>query len=118
MGSEFSAIAMDPRIRNHWQGMTDYGFPSGHSVGAMMNAMFALAMAFSYLSRKRWWFAYLVFAWGVAICYSRPILREHSPTQVLAGGTIGVCLALFAVMLSRLIIDKYLAPASRQQTAS
>ena len=115
---EFKTIPLSDRIREHWTGMTDYGFPSGHSVAAMVNSMFFLAMGFSYLPAQRTWPCYLVLVWGLMVCYSRPILREHSPTQVLCGGLIGICLALIAFLISRLIIAKYCEPASQLPDAS
>nr|AEH26537.1 phosphatidylglycerophosphatase [uncultured Acidobacteria bacterium C5] len=115
---EFKTIPMDERIRVHWAGMTDYGFPSGHSVGAMMNAMFFLAMGLSYLSVRRMWLPHLVLVWSLLICYSRPTLREHSPTQVLAGGTIGICLALIAFMVARLLIARFVEPAESRSQAT
>ena len=115
---DFKTITLDDRIRTHWTGMTDYGFPSGHSVAAMMNAMFFLAMGLSYLPVQRRWLCQLVLAWSLLICYSRPILREHSPTQVLGGGIIGVCLALIAFLISRLIIAKYFEQAIQKPAAS
>jgi membrane-associated phospholipid phosphatase len=115
--ADFTTIKLDDRIRTHWAGMTDYGFPSGHSVGAMMNAMFFLAMGLSFLPVQRRWLCHLVLVWGVLICYSRPILREHSPTQVMAGGTIGVCLALIAFVIARLLIARFVEPASKSRTA-
>lgn len=113
--ADFTDIEIDPRIREHWVGMTDYGFPSGHSAGAMMNGMFFVAMGLSYLSVRRRWLSYAVLAWGFGIAYSRPILREHSPEQVLVGGTIGIGLALIAFLLSRLIIDKVIARPGEQR---
>lgn len=96
LGPDFSAIPVDPIIREHWTTMTDYGFPSGHAVGAMLNAFLFLTLGY-YLLPVSWrWPMYVVFAWMIAICYSRPMLREHAPVQILAGGTIGILLGLIA----------------------
>lgn len=114
---EFTAIPMDDRIRTHWTLMTDYGFPSGHAVGAMLNAIFFLAMGLSYLPARWMWMPRLVLVWGILICYSRPILREHSPTQILGGATIGICLALLAFLVARLLIEKLFASAGTRVTA-
>ncbi len=91
---EFSAIPVSPIIREHWIAMTDYGFPSGHAVGAMLNAFLFLTLGY-YLLPVSWRFPmYIVFAWMIAICYSRPMLREHAPVQILAGGILGMVLGL------------------------
>lgn len=117
LGPGFSAIAMDDRIRTHWIAMTDYGFPSGHAVGAMLNAIFFLAMGLSFLPSSWMWMPRLVLVWSVLICYSRPILREHSPTQALGGGIIGICLALLAFLVARLLIERLFASAGTRVTA-
>jgi hypothetical protein len=94
LSDEFATIPVAPIIRQHWTSMTDYGFPSGHAVGAMLNAFLFLTLGF-YLLPVSWrWPMYVVFAWMIAICYSRPMLREHAPVQILAGGTLGIVLGL------------------------
>lgn len=104
LSDDFKAIPVAPMIRQHWTSMTDYGFPSGHAVGAMLNAFLFLTLGF-YLLPPSWrWPMYLVFAWMIAICYSRPMLREHAPVQVLAGGTIGILLGLIVFFAVRTIL--------------
>ncbi|MBM3807746.1 MAG: phosphatase PAP2 family protein [Acidimicrobiia bacterium] len=94
LSDDFTAIPVAPIIRQHWTSMTDYGFPSGHAVGAMLNAFLFLTLG-NYLLPVSWrWPMYVVFVWMIAICYSRPMLREHAPVQILGGGTIGILLGL------------------------
>ena len=104
---ELQTPAMNPLIREHWLVMTDYGFPSGHSVGAMLNAILFLCLAYAVLPPSWRWPSLVVFVWMVAICYSRTMLREHAPIQVLAGGTIGVVLGLTAFTVSRAILSVF-----------
>jgi membrane-associated phospholipid phosphatase len=119
---EFNAIPVAPMIREHWTAMTDYGFPSGHAVGAMLNAFLFLTLGY-YLLPVSWRFPmYVVFAWMIAICYSRPMLREHAPVQILAGGTLGILLGLvvfFAVStIFGLIFGKSARGATREVSAA
>lgn len=94
LSDDFNVIPVAPIIRQHWTSMTDYGFPSGHAVGAMLNAFLFLTLGY-YLLPVSWrWPMYVVFAWMISICYSRPMLREHAPVQILAGGTLGILLGL------------------------
>ena len=58
--------------------------PSGHSFSSMMFATFFLAMGLTYFSGRRLWVFYLLVLWAVAVCFSRPILRQHIPRPTFA----------------------------------
>jgi membrane-associated phospholipid phosphatase len=104
LSDQFTAIPVSPTIRQHWTFMTDYGFPSGHAVGAMLNAFLFLTLGF-YLLPPSWrWPIYPLCVWMIAICYSRPMLREHAPVQILAGGALGIVLALIVFLVVSTIL--------------
>jgi len=96
---------MDDHIRNHWIHETGYSFPSGHSFSAMLVATVFLALGLSYFSQARLWAFYLLVAWAVAVCYSRPILRVHSPTDVCVGGVEGIVVGVLAFLLVRGVLQ-------------
>jgi membrane-associated phospholipid phosphatase len=97
--------------------MTDYGFPSGHSVGAMLNAFLFLTLAFYLLPASWRWMPYGIYAWMLLICYSRTLLREHAPIQVFAGGTIGITLALIAFLIISSLLKLFFKSATSQAPA-
>lgn len=67
----------------------DYSFPSGHTMSS-----FAAAAVIYYYSSKWGKFAFLL---ATLIAFSRLYLYVHYPSDVLAGGFIGVLLAYFVV---------------------
>jgi membrane-associated phospholipid phosphatase len=79
----------------------------------MMFATFFLAMGLTYVSGRRLWFFYLLVIWAVAVCYSRPILRVHSPMDVCFGCAEGIVAGVFAFLLVRRILA-LLLPGSGQ----
>jgi len=102
------------RVREHWIAETGFSFPSDHSFSAMMFALFFLAMGLSHVSDKRLWVFYLLPVWAVAVCFSRPILRVHSPTDVCVGGLEGTLAGMLAFLLVRRVLAALLpAPATQ-----
>ncbi len=101
---DFHAVELHARIREHWIAETGYSFPSGHSFCAMMFATFFLAMGLTFFSRRRLWVFYLLVPWAVMVCYSRPILRVHSPTDICIGGLAGVVVGIVAFLVARSIL--------------
>lgn len=97
-------LPMDDYVRRHWIHESGYSFPSGHSFSAMLVATGFLALGLSYLSRARLWVFYVLVAWALAVCYSRPILRVHSPTDVCVGGLEGIVFGVLAFLLIRGIL--------------
>jgi phosphatidylglycerophosphatase B len=89
------------RVRAHWIAETGYSFPSGHSFSAMTFATFFLAMGLSYFAKGRLWVFHLLVLWAVAVCFSRPILRVHSPTDVCVGALQGIVAGILAFLLAR-----------------
>ncbi|MFO0866964.1 MAG: phosphatase PAP2 family protein [Gemmataceae bacterium] len=118
-----SQPTMDALIRGHWIHETGYSFPSGHSFSAMLVATVYLGLALSYLPNRRLWpFACLV-VWAVCVCFSRPLLRVHSPEDVCVGATEGIAVGLLAVAMARVLLDRlgrraYLAGSQQTSAAS
>lgn len=99
------AVKLDESVRSHWIAETGYSFPSGHSFASMMFATFFLAMGLSFFSGRRLWVFYLLVAWALAVCFSRPILRVHSPTDVCVGALEGVLMGTLAFLLVHRILS-------------
>ena len=97
-------VKLDKSVRGHWIAETGYSFPSGHSFSSMMFATFFLAMGLSYFSGRRLWVFYLLVVWAVAVCFSRPILRVHSPTDICIGALKGILVGTLAFLLVRRIL--------------
>ena len=89
------------QCRHSWIEETGYSFPSGHSFSAMFFATFFLAMGVSHISTKRLRLFYLLLPWALAVCYSRPILRVHTPTDITVGGLEGLVLGFLAFLFVR-----------------
>ena len=91
---------------SHWLALSDYSFPSGHSLFSMaIYPTLALALATSKRSRR-----YLVgcgLACAVLVGVSRVYLGAHFPSDVLAGWSIGLGIAI----LAGLILDEPPRPA-------
>jgi phosphatidylglycerophosphatase B len=98
-------VWLNERIRGHWISETGYSFPSGHSFSSMMFATFFLAMGLTYVSGRRLWVFYLLVLWAVAVCYSRPILRVHSPADVCFGCAEGIVAGMLAFLLVRRVLS-------------
>ena len=92
---------MDEHVRSHWIHETGYSFPSGHSFSAMLFSTTFLALGLTYFSQARLWVFYLLVVWAVAVCYSRPILRVHSPTDICVGGFEGIVAGVLCFLLVR-----------------
>ncbi|MGI9302831.1 MAG: phosphatase PAP2 family protein [Gammaproteobacteria bacterium] len=102
-----SPVLLAPEIREHWVDETGYSFPSGHSLSAMFFATFLLAMAVSYVTGRRAWLFYLLLPWALAVCYSRPILRVHTPTDIAVGGFEGIVVGTIAWFIARSLLRKF-----------
>ncbi len=89
-------VTLSPAIEAHWVAETGYSFPSGHAFSAMFFATFFLALGVTYLTTKRLWVLYALLPWAVAVCYSRSILRVHTPTDLTVGGFLGFTAGLLA----------------------
>lgn len=101
LNSESNPVSLIPSIKTHWIKETGYSFPSGHSFASMSIATFFLFLSATYLSMSRLWPFYFLLPWAVAVCYSRSILRVHTPTDIVVGGFIGLMVGLIAWIVTR-----------------
>jgi len=101
---DFETVQLNERIREHWISETGYSFPSGHSFSSMMFATFFLAVGLTVFSGRRLWIFYLLAPWAVMVCYSRTILRVHSPTDISVGGFEGIVVGILAFLVLRGIL--------------
>ncbi len=97
-------VKLRPAIRDHWIEETGYSFPSGHAFAAMFFATFFLSVGVSYISTPQRWLFYLLLPWALAVCYSRLILRVHTPTDITVGGLEGLVLGFVAFLLFRAVL--------------
>ena len=102
-----SPVPLSSSIEALWIEETGYSFPSGHAFSAMFFATFFLTMAATYLTSKRLWMFYALLPWALAVCYSRPILRVHTPTDITLGGLQGLAVGLVAWAVARTLIRRF-----------
>ena len=95
-----TSIPLTSSIKAHWIRETGFSFPSGHSFSAMFIATFLLMLGATYVTTKRYWLLYSLLPWALAVCYSRPVLGVHTPTDVLIGGLQGIVIGLLAWKIS------------------
>lgn len=94
-------VSLSTRIESHWVAETGFSFPSGHSFAAFLFATFFLFTAVSVLSSKRLWLFCLLLPWAVAVCYSRSILRVHTPADIATGALQGIVLGMVSWLVVR-----------------
>ena len=99
--AESLPVELGPEVREHWIEETGYSLPSGHSFSSMFFATFFLATGISYISTQRLWLFYLLLPWALMVCYSRPILRVHTPTDIALGGLEGLVFGFIAFIFFR-----------------
>ncbi len=100
-------VPLSPAIRTHWIEETGYAFPSGHSFSAMFFATFFLMLAATYLTTKRLWLFYLLLPWALAVCYSRLVLRVHTPADITVGSLQGLLIGILAWAIVRSLIRRF-----------
>ncbi len=100
-------VRLSAAIEEHWIHETGYSFPSGHAFSSMFFASFLLAIAVTYASRKRYWIFYIVLPWALGVCYSRSILRVHTPADIAMGSLLGVLAAIAAWAAVRRLIRAF-----------
>lgn len=98
------SVPLSSRIKSLWMKETGYSFPSGHSFSAMFFTTFLLSLAVTYLAANRYRWFYLLLPWAVAVCYSRTILRVHTPADITVGGLLGIAVGIAAWALARFLI--------------
>lgn len=101
---DFNAVQLHERIREHWIAETGFSFPSGHSFSSTMFATFFLAVGLALCAGPRLWIFHLLVPWAVMVCYSRTILRVHSPTDISVGGFEGIVVGILAFLVLRWIL--------------
>lgn len=100
-------VTLSAGVRDHWINETGYSFPSGHSFAAMFFASFFLTLGLSCLSGWRKYAFYLLLPWAAAVCYSRLVLRVHTPLDITVGGLEGLFLGLGGFLLFRFFMKKH-----------
>jgi phosphatidylglycerophosphatase B len=99
-------VALSSSIEAHWVDETGYSFPSGHAFSAMFFATFFLTVGATYLATKRLWMFYALLPWAAAVCYSRSILRVHTPSDITVGGLLGLGVGILAWAIARTLIGR------------
>lgn len=107
LNSRPSPVSLSRSIEAHWIEETGFSLPSGHAFAAMFFATFFLMLAATYLSFQKLWLFYALLPWALAVCYSRPILRVHTPMDITIGGLQGLLLGLLAWLVTRLLLRKF-----------
>lgn len=97
-------VPLHPLIREHWIAETGFSFPSGHSFSALFFATFFLAMGLTLCEGKRRWGVYWLPVWAAAVCFSRILLRVHSPTDVCVGAVEGIVVGGLGYLFARRIL--------------
>jgi len=69
-----------------------HSFPSGHAARAVMLAVLAIGWGPA-------WLAVLLAVWAPLVSLARVLMGLHYPTDVLAGGLIGLAAGLAAILL-------------------
>jgi undecaprenyl-diphosphatase len=69
-----------------------HSFPSGHAARAMMLAVLAIGWGPA-------WLAVLLVFWAPLVSLARVLMGLHYPTDVIAGGLIGLLAGLAAVLI-------------------
>ncbi len=78
------AEKVSPWRIQHWQGETDYSFPSGHTVFA------AICLAFFgniLLQRKQYALSAVLLVWALSVAYSRLWLGMHRPVDLIGAAS-------------------------------
>jgi membrane-associated phospholipid phosphatase len=100
-------------IEAYWIDETGYSFPSAHAFSVMFFATFFLTIAVTYLTTKRLWIFYVLLPWALVVCYSRPILRVHTPADITVGGLLGLVVGLVAWVVARILIRRFAYQATQ-----
>lgn len=87
------------RNRPPGAGLPDFSFPSGHATVAWAMAVVLAAKE----PRAKYFFYFL----AVLISLSRVFLGVHYPSDIIAGGLVGITIGLFSLRIERLLSIKY-----------
>ena len=80
-------------------GLTDYSFPSGHTLASFEAAIMI------FLFNKKWGIPAIILS--VLIGISRMYLFVHFPSDVLAGAVLGTIISLIVYYIGNKVEDKY-----------
>lgn len=103
-------VALNETIREHWILETGYSFPSGHAYFAMLFATFYLMMGTATTtetSAKRGWLFYLLLPWALMVCYSRTMLRVHTPGDIAVAGLLGMAMGMAGFVVAWKVIGRW-----------
>ena len=78
---------------------TDFSFPSGHTQSSMIAATILT------LTNKKW--GYVAIPLAILIALSRLYLYVHFPSDVLAGGVIGIAIGIVTFISGNKIVEKF-----------
>lgn len=107
LAREPAPVLLGSSIKSHWIEETGYSLPSGHSFSAMFLATFFLMIGATWVATKRLWLFYTLPPWALAVCYSRSILRVHTPLDVTVGGLQGLLVGFAAWAVFRTLIRRF-----------
>jgi phosphatidylglycerophosphatase B len=98
--------SLAPIVREHWVIETGYSFPSGHATAAMTFASLMLAIGLSWTRGWRQRVTTLLPVWAVAVVYSRPLLRVHTPIDVSIGAAVGIGLGIVGFAILNELVER------------
>ncbi|GAD91015.1 MULTISPECIES: phosphatase PAP2 family protein [Vibrio] len=76
----------------HWQGETDYSFPSGHTVFVALCLFFFGGL---FVQRKQYLALSILLLWGLGVAYSRLWLGMHRPEDLIGSALVVGVIAIF-----------------------
>lgn len=74
----------------HWQGETDYSFPSGHTVFVALCVFFFGGV---FVKRKQYLMLGIVLTWGLTVAFSRLWLGMHRPEDLIGSSVVVAIIA-------------------------
>ena len=111
--ADYAGPRLGSWIRDHWSHMTGYSFPSGHSFASMLALTFFLSVGLALAGGWRRWPFFALAPWAVLVCWSRVVLRVHSPLDVTVGALQGILVGALAFVL----VAAVLGPSPTVETA-